>query len=139
MSSFLFDPDRSNPLYEDKRLDRGFESGYGCRTSASSSGYSSSGEEDQIRLERLALSHLTTFYYKRSANIPSPIYSKYEDKTDAGNVQIMKERFYKNKIERFRERRGWSCEFSDCDDETSLKDSSLIEFISFLIHCKEEF
>ena len=52
----------------------------------------------------------------------------------------MKERFYRNKIQRFRERRGWSCDTSsDGDDETSLKDSSLIELISFLSHCNEEF
>ena len=50
----------------------------------------------------------------------------------------MKERFYKNKIERFRAGGGgggWICDtYSDCDDETSLKDCPLIELLIFLIY-----
>ena len=67
-------------------------------------------------------------FQNRSAKIPRPVCPKYVGETlENESVQIMKERFYKNKMD-FRGG-GWICDSdTNCEDKTSLKDCSLIEF-----------
>ena len=103
-----FTLNRSNPLYEENSRN------VLQRSESTSSGYSS-GAAGNPRPER--------FKSKYPAKIPSPIWPKYvgenESHVTKKSVEIMKERFGKNKFDQ-KHGRGWICD-GDYDDVTSHK------------------
>ena len=107
-----FTLNRSNPLYEENSRN------VLQRSESTSSGYSS-GPAGNPRPER--------FKSKYPAKIPSPIWPKYvgenESQVTKRSVEIMKERFGKNKIDQ-NHGRGWTYD-GDFDDVTSHKVCSL--------------